>query len=256
MTRDIKSDKQSIAILIYSMSGGGAERFVSYLLFHLKNQNIEVHLTLMEGNINYDIPNEIHIHQLGNSTIHESGILKLLKLPILAFRYARLIKKLKPSHSFSLLTRPNLINIMSRLFFRNRSKIILSERAYPSSQYGYQDFQSRINKFLIRSLYPKADLIIGNSHGNSEDLVKNFGVPENKVTTISNPIDLDAISVIAPIEDFFERDRFNLITIGRLDKGKNHKMLIDAVAPIPGVKLYIIGKGPLRQELELQISKG
>ena len=253
MAKNNQADHKSIAILIYSLSDGGAERFVSYFLNYLWKLGIRVTLILMENNIYYEIPKDIPVYHLGSSTINESGILKLIKLPILAFRYARLIKKIGASHSFSLLTRPNLINVISKLLFRNKAKIILSERAYPTAQYGYRDIQSKINKYLISNLYPKAEHIIGNSQGNSEDLIHNFKVPSNKITTISNPIDISAISKISPIEDQFEKDCFNLITIGRLDKGKNHQMLIDAVANVSGVRLYIIGKGPLREELEAQI---
>ena len=44
------------------------------------------------------------------------------------------------------------------------------------------------------------------------------------------------------------------ITIGRLDSGKNHKLMIDAIREIDA-NLYIIGEGELREELETQIEK-
>ena len=243
MEKDIQLNNMSIAILIYSLTGGGAERFISYLMPYLVERKISVTLVLMEENIMYPIPKEVNIYHLGKSKSNESGIIKLFNLPILAYKYAKLIKKLQISHSFSLLTRPNLINTLSKVFFSNNSKIVISERAYPSLQYGYNDLQSKINQLLISRLYCKANLIIGNSIGNSNDLVENFRVSKNQIITIPNPIDIKHINSIEPIENFFSKDFFNLITIGRLDAGKNHKMLIRSIANLPNVRLYIIGEG-------------
>lgn len=44
---------------------------------------------------------------------------------------------------------------------------------------------------------------------------------------------------------------FALLSIGDLNANKNHRMLVEAVAQLPGnVKLFIAGDGPLRRELE------
>ena len=41
-------------------------------------------------------------------------------------------------------------------------------------QYGYNDNQSKINSFLVKKLYPKADLIISNAKASAEDLIANL----------------------------------------------------------------------------------
>ena len=74
---------------------------------------------------------------------------------------------------------------------------------------------------------------------------------------IHNPIDLDKISDINPKEDFFDATKFNIITIGRLDIGKNHKMIINAINKLnnTNIHLYIIGSGPMQSELEDLVEK-
>lgn len=244
-----------LGILIYSLGGGGAERVVSHLLPHFVERNIEVHLFLMHADIEYDIPKEVQIHYLENSEPTESGLLKLIKIPILAMKYAKLIKSLNITHSFSLLTRPNYINILSKRFSSKKFKLIISERGQPSLQYSYSGLQSKINRFLIRKLYAKADLVICNSIGNRNDLIQNFGIDKNHISVINNPIDVDKIANIVASESFFDNGFFNLITVGRLNRGKNHKLLIDAVENIQGVRLYILGEGELENELQNQIKE-
>ncbi|WP_339654727.1 glycosyltransferase [uncultured Maribacter sp.] len=239
-----------IAILIYSLAGGGAERVISYLLPYLKNKGIEVHLVLMNNTISYDIPSDIPIHYIEQSQGDESGILKLLKLPGLAYKYAKLLNKLEITHSFAMLTRPSYINILSRYFTSRKFKLVISERSHPSMQYGYGNLQSKINNFLIKLLYPKADTIICNSRGNGDDLIQNYNVNANKITIIHNPIDIDKINKVHKIESVFNSEKFNLVTIGRMDAGKNHELLIRSIEGIKNVHLYILGNGSLRSYLE------
>ncbi len=244
----------SIAILIYSISGGGAERVVSYLLPYLEEKGFTVHLVLMNARVGYDIPKSISVHYIEKSSASENGMLKLLKLPLLAFKYARLLKKLKITHSFSLLTRPNYINVLAQNFATTSIKTIISERAHPSLQYGYGDAQSKINNWLIKKLYPKADFIIGNSKGNVEDLIDNYDIHPDKIKVIHNPIDLQVIEEIPAIADFFDSAYFNMVTVGRMDSGKNHQLLIKAINNVQSTRLYILGTGVLKDNL-LELTK-
>ena len=240
---------------MYSMAGGGAERVMSYLLPHLKKNGHDVVLVLMNDTLAYPIPDEVPVHYIEKSKGDEPGIFKFIKLPWLAFRYAKLLRRLQITHSFSLLTRPCYINIMARWFTRHPYKLMVSERNYPSMQYGYNDAQSKINTFLVKKLYPQADLVVSNARASAVDLIENFNVDSNKTRVIYNPIDLDKINAITPITNFFDTEYINLVSVGRLQVVKNQKLLVQAVAPFSKVRLYIFGEGELRQELEEQILK-
>ncbi|PIB31203.1 glycosyltransferase [Maribacter sp. 4U21] len=242
--------KPKIAILIYSLSGGGAERVVSYLLPYLKNKRMEVHLVLMNVNVSYDIPADIPIHFIEKSKGDEHGFFKLIKLPWLAYKYAKLLNQLKITHSFALLTRPSYINILSKHFTNYKYKISISERSYPSMQYGYNNLQSKINNLLIKKLYPKADQIICNSHGNANDLINNYNIAASKIEVVHNPVDIEKIDTVEKKDGFFSEAFFNIVTIGRMDAGKNHQLLIKAIVPFKKMRLYILGDGWLRESLE------
>lgn len=243
-------EKRKIAILTYSLAGGGAERMVSYILPYLKNKGFEVHLFLMNTTISYDIPRDVTVHYLEKSDGHENGLFKLLKLPLLGYKYSRLLSSLGISHSFSLLARPNYINILSRWFSKKTFGLVISERSHPSMQYGYSNGQSKINNWLVKQLYPKADLIICNSQGNANDLITNYGISKKMVTIVHNPIDIEKIDIIKKIDYGLQSNMFNAITIGRMDTGKNHQLLIRAIVDFPSINLYILGTGILEVQLK------
>ena len=240
----------NLGILIYSLAGGGAERVVSYLLPYLKNQGYAVHLILMNSTMSYEIPDEVPIHFIEKSKSSESGLSKFIKLPFLAYKYAKLVKKLELTHSFSLLSRPNYVNVLMRHFNKRPPKIIVSERNYASMIYGYGDMQSKINNFLVKMLYPKADMVIGNSKANVKDLIDNYGIDEALTAVIENPIGLEKIEEIEAISDFFDDAYFNMVSVGRFDPVKNQELLIMAITSLPHAKLYLLGAGVLAEKLK------
>jgi N-acetylgalactosamine-N,N'-diacetylbacillosaminyl-diphospho-undecaprenol 4-alpha-N-acetylgalactosaminyltransferase len=243
-----------IAVFIYSLGGGGAERVVSQLIPYLENNGFDVYLVLMNNTCVYPFETKNKPFFLENSKTTESNVLKFLKIPFLAYKYHIFLKKNKINKSFSFLTRPGFISVLTKWFNKKRT-IIISERSNSSLQYGNHNLQSWMNNFLIKMLYPKADLIIANSNGNAQDLITNYNVPRYKITTIYNPISLEAIFAIEPKKDFFDTNYFNLVSVGRLDNGKNYQLLIKSFEffKLQKLRLYIFGDGILKTELEKTI---
>lgn len=243
-----------IAVFIYSLGGGGAERVVSQLIPYLENNGFDVYLVLMNNTCVYPFETKNKPFFLENSKTTESNVLKFLKIPFLAYKYHIFLKKNKINKSFSFLTRPGFISVLTKWFNKKRT-IIISERSNSSLQYGNHNLQSWINNFLIKELYPKADLIIANSNGNAQDLITNYNVPRYKIITIYNPISLEAIFAIEPKKDFFDTNYINLVSVGRLNSGKNHHLLIKSLEffKLQKVRLYIFGDGILKDELEKTI---
>ena len=240
--------KKKISILIYSLASGGAERVVSILLKEL-NSRYDITLVLMNDTIFYDIPNSIEIIYLEKSNPNESGIKKLLKLPFLGWKYRQLLRKKGIELSLSFMIRPNYINILAKLFGCN-AKTVISERSMFTLQFGYKDIQSFINKRLVK-LYNFADLIVANSNGNREDLNRNFSI-KPEIKTIYNALDISQIEKRKEEDLEIEKKRFTFVTIGRMDVGKNHLLLIEAVKDVDA-NLWIIGDGELREDLKLRI---
>jgi N-acetylgalactosamine-N,N'-diacetylbacillosaminyl-diphospho-undecaprenol 4-alpha-N-acetylgalactosaminyltransferase len=237
------SRKKRVAILIFSLGSGGAERVVSILLNSLYRE-FEFTLFLMNSRIDYRTPKEIKVVYLQSSEPFESGIKKLLKLPLFGWIYRNHLIRGEFDISLSLLNRPNYINVFAKIF-GSSVKSVISERGNPSTHYS----SSRVGKGLVKWLYPKADLITCNSYGNRLDLIESFGV-DGEIKVLQNPIDLSGIE----LSKGEGKNRF--ITVGRLDSGKNHKLQIDALSEIDGNwSLQIVGDGVLRGELESYIKQ-
>lgn len=236
---------KKLAIFIYSLGSGGAERVVSTLLPML-NLKYEVHLILMNDKISYDIP-QVSIHYLEKSSPNESNLAKFLKLPLLALKYKKLCENLGINLQFVLLNRPNYIALMAKMLGL-KSTLIINECTTPSVIYKHNNLNSFINKFLIKNLYNKADLILANSLGNKEDLLQNFNIQADKCDILYNAIDLESISEKSKEQIPF-KDPF-ILSVGRLDSGKNHAMLIRAYVKVQtNLKLVILGEGILKNEL-------
>ncbi len=238
---------KKIVILINSMDSGGAERVVSVLLNSWANK-YECYLILLHSNIFYKLDERVNIIHL-NENNELSGFKKLIRIPILAKKLSSVISERKFDQVISFLTRPNYINILANIFVKHRT--IICERSMPSLQHEY-GFQGRANKFLINSLYHKSDLCISNSEGNKRDLQDNFGVKHT--ISIPNPFDIDNIKKQSNAEITILKKRFTFVTVGRLDNGKNHILIIDAIKDLEA-DLWIIGDGELKRELEQYISK-
>lgn len=240
-------DVKKIVFLINSLESGGAERVVSNLLNNLVDKN-DCYLILIHDYKFYNIDSRVKIITL-NESKELSGITKLLRLPILAYKLSKIIKKYEFDRIVSFLTRSNYINVLSNIFIKH--KTIINERAMPSLQYQY-GLNGKINRFLIKSLYSKSDLCLSNSHGNMMDLKNNFNV--TNLAYIHNPFNLDMIETMSKKEIEIEKKRFTFVTVGRLDKGKNHKLIIDAIKDIDA-DLWIIGDGELKEEFQRYIKQ-
>lgn len=240
-------DVKKIVILINSLESGGAERVVSNLL-NVWVKEYDCYLILIHNYKFYELDERIKIISLDEPK-EISSFVKLLRLPILAYKLSKIIQKNKFDKIVSFLTRANYINVLSNILIKHQT--IINERAMPSLQYQY-GLNGKINRFLIKSLYSKADLCLSNSYGNMKDLKDNFNV--SKLSYIHNPFSLDKIEIMSKDKIEIEKKRFTFVTVGRLDNGKNHRLIIDAIKDI-NADLWIIGGGELREDLQAYIKK-
>lgn len=240
---------KKVVILINSLDGGGAERVVTTLLNNLVNE-YECHLILIENKISYELDKKINVINLSEDS-NQNGIIKLIRLPLIAYKLNKVIKKYKFSQVTSFLYRSNYVNILAK--YLSKHKCIISERIAPSSMYEDNSISSKISKILIKNLYNKADKIISVSKAIENDLLKNFNI-NVKQNVIYNPYDIEKIKELSEISISYniEKEK-SIITVGSLGKRKNHSLLINAFSKIDDeeYKLYILGKG--EEEINLKI---
>ena len=244
---------KKLSVFIYSMAGGGAERVVSNLLPELCRA-YEVHLILMNDRIFYEIPASVQVHFIEKSAPFENGLKKLIKLPFLGLKYKNLCKRLGIDIHFVWMNRPCYVAGFARIF-GDKKPLIINECSTPSVLYKEPNLKSKISKFLLRWLYPKADFIYPNSLGNLVDLRDNFGINPAKMGVLYNALNLDEIAQKS--QESIEQKKPFFLSVGRFDAGKNHELLIRAYAKLKNCDkdLLILGDGVLREHLQNLINE-
>lgn len=120
---------------------------------------------------------------------------------------------------------------------------------------------------LIFNTYPRWDRLVSCSHSVMEVNYKNLCKPniKDKFSYAKNTINFqrvyDCLEEGCQYEGFEEPnpEEINFVTMGRLSPEKNHKNLVRAfgeyLKEYPKSKLYIIGQGPLQEEVEGEIER-
>ena len=241
MKENRKPSNQSVNFLINSLAGGGAEAVLTRILPFLNVKNVSI----LERDVKYPV-DENKLKFLSNHTLKTNPIYKTLYIPVYAKKLASKINK--DDIVISFLERANLVNVVSKLF--KKHKVIISVH---NDQIEEHKGLKRLSKFLAKSLYPKADLIVAVSYGVKSSLVK-LGVPEEKIKVIYNPFPTDEVQKKArePLEEIF-LDSSYLITVGRLTKQKGQWHLLRIFKELknnfPELKLLILGEGELKNYL-------
>jgi N-acetylgalactosamine-N,N'-diacetylbacillosaminyl-diphospho-undecaprenol 4-alpha-N-acetylgalactosaminyltransferase len=236
--------RKKIVFLINSLTSGGAERVMTTLLAHsiAEREEFDVVLALLDDvPAAYAAPAGLRVRQFDCR-------LSLLR-SILAVR--TLLREERPDVTLSFLVRANIANVLASM--ERGSPCIISERINNSAHLP-RDLGGAAARAMIRLAYPKAARIIAVSSGVERDLRENFAIPGEKIVTIDNPVDIDAIRAQSLAAPEIELAAPYIIAAGRLVKPKNFALLIEAyaAAKIPA-KLLIIGEGPEREALTRQI---
>lgn len=249
--------RPKIVILTYSLGGAGAERVVANLLNGLDRNRYDVRLVLMNNEIEYSIPAGLPIHYIEQSNRYENEYLKFIKLPLLAYRFARYCKAEKIDLVLSVMNRPNLIATMARRFGLT-SKVLISERCYSPFTYNKETLSGRIKQWLLQKHYPLADAILPNSQGTAEALEKIYGI-RSHYHVVRNPTDIAGIRQKAslPVDVAVDFSRFTFIYAATFRPEKNQRMLIEAADALRDYpfQLLLIGKGELLQEMKALVAE-
>ena len=243
-----------IAILVNSLADGGAEKVVKYIVETLNNEKVDVELICLEKSDKYSINSSVKVTYLTTSNGNENGILKLFKIPYLAYKLSKYIKKEKITIVQSHLFRAHYVNILVQSICKFKFQTQIVNHTLISTYYKY-GISSKINRYLIKKLFPKADVVIGVSKHVIDDTIELCNKLK-KTLIIYNPIDINNINNIKnnSTERFnFNKDKKYLIFVGRLDKIKRIDDILKVLSILKdNIELIILGEGPLKSTLEKQ----
>lgn len=236
---------RKIAFVINSLGPGGAERVMNTILQQAP-PGWTCHLVLLDRETEWRTPpNFVQVHRLDCRFSLLSSIRRLR---------AELIS-IRPSIVVSFLVRANIAAIIAA-----RSigvPVIISERSQLSTHLAER--HSGVRRWaaavIPRVFYPHADHVIAVSNGVRSDLITNFGIDADRISSLPNPYDLERIALDGKAEPEFPVPKHFMVSVGRLVSAKGFRDLVDAYAIArPELPLCILGEGPERDRLKSRIA--
>lgn len=230
-----------ILFVIPTLGTGGAERVASILANYFSKCN-EVEFFVMEKSDveRYPISEKVIIKEAGISVKRGNKIRAIINFTLNFMnqrgKLQKEIRKFKPNIIISFLPKADMLT--SSVIGKN--KWIASERNDPMSR-------SNIERKILNTIYKKTDMLVCQTKKVAE-FYHEKGV--KKTCVIRNPLILDKNITVNT-----NKKQEYVISVGRLDKQKNYPMLIKAFAGAKKnkkitEKLYIIGAGPQKEELQ------
>lgn len=257
--------KKKILFLIDSLKiGGGIERVISSLAKSL-SEKYEIFLLTFKDFKNI-YPFRGKYYSLKENLGFYQNFLNFFKIytAIRPIRIYKLIKSISPDLLISNMYYTDIFIILTKYFFRFKIPLIIAIHTNLKMKF---EKKKRYFNFLIKILYSSkiVNKIIVVSKVVQTILEKDYKIKKNKLKIIYNGIDIERIKElkndkILEYEEIFNNNSIiKFITVGRLIELKGHKYLIEAfskvIKEIKNSKLFIIGDGPLRNELMVLIKK-
>lgn len=224
-----------VIFVIVSMKGGGAERVISILANQFVKRGIKVTIMMTAGDeVAYTLDKRIRLLCIGGRS---GGSIRARLKRIKKMR--DYFKDNRDSYIISFGPGTSFFVVAADLFLGH--KIIISERNDPAICE---------HKLLRNIVYGRAGRVVYQT----EDAMNCFPARlKKRGCIIPNPIAPEL-----PEPYYGERDK-TVAAVGRLEKQKNHRMLLEAFAVFrqkhPEYDLHIYGEGSLRKELEKRASE-
>ncbi|HPE60384.1 MAG TPA: glycosyltransferase [Thiolinea sp.] len=233
--------RPAVALVIYSLYGGGAERVVSLLSAGLARSH-QVDIIVFDASrpayeyqgvlINLDCP-----------TQGQGVMAKAFNLLRRSRRLRQQFRQKSYAGIYAFMESANFATILAA-----PGQAVVSVRITP-------EVQSRFTRFLMRRLYPYARRVVAVSQGIRQRLARDMAL--GNLTHIPNPLDFEYIqaSSAQPFTAPLPSGRSYILAAGRLHHDKGFDLLLAAYARCQGlcsIDLVILGEGGERAALEQQ----
>lgn len=257
MAEQFKTKK--IAVMLYSLRFGGAERVMLTLSEQFIKMGIEVDLIVFEpeGEFSSSVPEGVNIINLAHIGAFDA-----------AREMTHYIKRETPDAIIASGDRCTLTAYLARKkTSRKNLKIITvihtdlagaAENAHSS----HGRFSAAFKKIPMTFIYPKIERIVAVSSVIGDSAARFLNYPREKIRTIYDPIDVEQIKTLAEEETshpWFASDRAKpvIVSVGRLTAQKDFLTLVRAFTILRDktpARLAIIGEGYAREYIENLVS--
>lgn len=234
--------KKTIVFYIATLTRGGAERVIVNLANYFYRQGYEVYMVTLEPDEGlYQM--EEGIHKLVLQTEPSNGIIgRICGMLQRIAKVRTLLLKTQAQALVSFIGKTNIRAILAAL--GTKTKVFVSVRSAPEREYA-----GKLQTGLAKLLFCFADGIIFQSEGAKSFFPKTV---QKKSRILYNPLSPEYTDA------FYTGVRRNeIVTVGRMDKVKNHKLLVDAFAYVaekkPQMHLTIYGGGDCMEAVRKQV---
>lgn len=236
---------KKILLLIPSLGAGGAEHVMVTLANEWSKENDVTFMVFDDGTSFYYLEPKVCVNGM-NLMPRKGKLVRKLSIPIIEYKRFRYIyKEIKNGKYDFILSFCWTMNVFASLvsILQKDKTLIVSERSDPTKY-------SKLLQILICYLYKKNLAVVCQTGIVKEYFLKrNF---HNNMLILPNPVNYTDIPTERCIN--FKKE---IVSVGRLDEAKNHKLLIEAFNEIsqkyPEYSLKIYGMGKLEKELRNQI---
>jgi glycosyltransferase involved in cell wall biosynthesis len=248
-------EQNKILFVSHSLRGGGAEKVAATLLEHLqKSDDLQIKLVLFQKE-------EVVISR-ENLEIEFLDIPAKKNFLYTCFKFVRIlvvltgiIRREKPRSILGFMEYSNILSILANRLGGTGCRVVASVHNAPSnrtSEYK-KDYWEKVIDLLMRVLYNSASAIVVVSRSIGRELVDKYGIREELVHVISNPIDLEKVRSLARAEADSPFPGGELIlSAGRLTKQKGFDDLLPAFSMLGDTGAHVVVLGAGREEQNLK----
>jgi len=253
MDQVLGSGRLRVMFLCATLSGGGAERFVSTSLRVLPRERFAPALAVLRRQLEYPLPDDVPVYSLDKAG-GPHGI------PLAVLRLARLVDRVRPDVVLGSYAFANEILGEALRLARHRPRFIarIANNVDKVESHLRSPLKRWIaGRWLDRSLR-RADVIMPNAQGLAGQLTGRTPEWAGKITVVPNPTDFEYIDRLAAQANPVPRcrDRRRIVAVGRFNPAKRYDRMLQAFAAAlrdQAVELVVCGDGPLRPEIEARI---
>ncbi len=232
--------------------GGGAQKVLPYLLRILQKNGVQVRLIVLKKTTEVMLLDDLSVEYIlpNRETRLLENSFKILDT------LTREAKNFELICSFMDFITCYFVALISKFAQIPYYAFVRCEPSFVEETFPYK----HVNHDLYSLCLQNAQNVICNSKSSSVDIIKNFGVPKEKIFLLYNPIDMQQIQkdLRKTIELPIKKDNeIFCLSVGRLNPQKNYLTLLKSFLELQDlrIKLFIIGEGEQRKEMEQFICK-
>ena len=246
-------NKPDIAVYLYRLQGGGAERIMVNLMQGFVQRGLKIDLVVnkKEGPLLTQVPSSVRIIDLSAPKPWRNGLPKLMGY----------LQKERPKTLLTGLHYNNEIAILAKRLAFASTRVVVSEHNTLSLRVKREKNEQK-SALTARLFYPFADAVLAVSQGVAKDLSLVTGMPLNRIKTLYNPVILPDLIEKAkqPVDHpwFAPGEPPVILGVGRLEQQKDFPTLIKSFAIVRQVqpaRLVILGQGKEQQKLNALVKE-